>query len=331
MLPALLQILWNVWPLTLLVALIAALRPKGSAAQRFSRALTFVLLAWLAWTALYLFLVFLDSSIQPWLPQTWFWLSGLLLVGLAGLRFAWQRWQARRRLLAARDLAGLHALSPAAFEQLTAEVYRAQGCRVQVVGASGDHGLDLVMRSPHGEKWVAQCKRYAGRVGEPAVRDFYGAMLDAAAVQGFFITSGEFTAQAREWIKDKPIQLYDGPEFVRLLKSAQSARGWRRIFPASHAPSSPENPAQPPHRPSPQAASGNHDAGATDFSRSPAPPVLPAMPVLETPPEPAGQPLAAPAACPKCGAPMVLRTLRPGHHYWGCSRYPQCRAALQAE
>ena len=33
-----------------------------------------------------------------------------------------------------------------------------------------------------------------------------------------------------------------------------------------------------------------------------------------------------PPACPKCGAPMVLRTRRSdGGTFWGCSRYPSCR------
>jgi hypothetical protein len=33
--------------------------------------------------------------------------------------------------------------------------------------------------------------------------------------------------------------------------------------------------------------------------------------------------------CPKCGAPMVLRTARKGsnngNHFWGCSKFPLCR------
>jgi len=36
--------------------------------------------------------------------------------------------------------------------------------------------------------------------------------------------------------------------------------------------------------------------------------------------------------CPKCGAPMVLRTARIGanarNQFYGCSRYPDCNGAL---
>ncbi len=38
-------------------------------------------------------------------------------------------------------------------------------------------------------------------------------------------------------------------------------------------------------------------------------------------------------ACPQCGSKMVLREAKRGTHvgqsFWGCSRYPACRAILQ--
>jgi hypothetical protein len=40
-----------------------------------------------------------------------------------------------------------------------------------------------------------------------------------------------------------------------------------------------------------------------------------------------------PPACPKCGAPMVIRTSRhgsqPGEKFWGCSNYPNCRSIIK--
>jgi len=39
-------------------------------------------------------------------------------------------------------------------------------------------------------------------------------------------------------------------------------------------------------------------------------------------------------ACPKCGSPMILRTVkrgqRAGRRFWGCSRYPACRGMRRA-
>lgn len=37
--------------------------------------------------------------------------------------------------------------------------------------------------------------------------------------------------------------------------------------------------------------------------------------------------------CPKCGAPMLLRTIKKGTHqgeqFWGCTNYPKCNGTLQ--
>jgi len=49
------------------------------------------------------------------------------------------------------------------------------------------------------------------------------------------------------------------------------------------------------------------------------------------PPQPAPADDSSPA-CPKCDSPMVLRTARrsqkKGERFWGCPRYPKCRATL---
>ncbi len=45
-------------------------------------------------------------------------------------------------------------------------------------------------------------------------------------------------------------------------------------------------------------------------------------------------PQAQPPSCPKCQAPMVMRTARTGTNagsqFWGCTRYPACRGTRQA-
>lgn len=57
-----------------------------------------------------------------------------------------------------------------------------------------------------------------------------------------------------------------------------------------------------------------------DVPREPCTPALPASGSM-------------PPACPKCGAPMVLRTARSGAHaggtFWGCRNFPQCRGMVK--
>ncbi|MCS7001173.1 MAG: restriction endonuclease, partial [Candidatus Kapabacteria bacterium] len=113
-------------------------------------------------------------------------------------------------------------LSPTEFENMVVELYSAMGHKAYRTGATGDHGIDIVVRASNGEKWVVQCKRWRGYVGEPVVRDFYGAMHHEKADKGAIITTGVFTPQARAWAKGKPITLLDGKEFFEYLKKARA-------------------------------------------------------------------------------------------------------------
>ncbi len=54
------------------------------------------------------------------------------------------------------------------------------------------------------------------------------------------------------------------------------------------------------------------------------------------PPEPeADQPTGATPVCPKCGIPMILRTVAQGEHqgkqFYGCANYPRCREVKPAK
>ncbi|MEM8860517.1 MAG: sugar-binding protein, partial [Chloroflexota bacterium] len=73
-----------------------------------------------------------------------------------------------------------------------------------------------------GKKVVVQCKRYAGNVGQPVVRDLYGAMFHVAATEAHVCTTGRLSRQAEQWAAGKPIELIDGNDMVAW------ASKWRR-------------------------------------------------------------------------------------------------------
>ena len=60
-----------------------------------------------------------------------------------------------------------------------------------------------------------------------------------------------------------------------------------------------------------------------------------AVPATQVPPRPAAEPVPrapedlSPPLCPKCGIPMVIRTVRDGPHkgkrFYGCQNFPKCR------
>ena len=105
-------------------------------------------------------------------------------------------------------------LSPGGFEEFVADLFRRRGYAVQVVGQEGDHGVDLVVTSPNNERELVQCKRWRRKwIGEPIVRDFYGALMhDGAAARGYIVTTSFFSNAARAWAKGKPLTLIDGKE-----------------------------------------------------------------------------------------------------------------------
>jgi len=118
----------------------------------------------------------------------------------------------------------LRTMPPDAFERLTQRLLRESGfVRVEVTGKSGDGGIDgsgVLRMNLISFQVLFQCKRYAGSVSSPTVRDFRGAM-QGRADKGLIITTGSFTADARkEATRDgaPAIDLIDGEALCQLLK-----------------------------------------------------------------------------------------------------------------
>ena len=215
--------------------------------------------------------------------------TGVVLWSIKAGKGLWER----RSLRMQGDRAGipndLLSLSARQFEEMVVEFYRVAGHKAKRTGATGDHGVDVVVQAGDGEKWVVQCKRWRGSVGEPIVRDFYGVIQHEKADEGIIITTGRFTRPAREWAKGKPIVLYDGNQFLKLWKQARTSEQAKRASPIPSAPATVSQPAK---------VSENNDS--------------PSAPL-----------------CPKCQVAMVIRTAGRGPHkgrqFYGCPNYPECR------
>jgi restriction system protein len=101
-------------------------------------------------------------------------------------------------------------------------LYHRAGHKAKRTGRTGDHGVDIVIDAKNGEKWVVQCKRWRGSVGEPVVRDFYGVVQHEKADKGIIFTTGHFSAPAQQWVKGKPISLYDGNKLVEIWSCSKA-------------------------------------------------------------------------------------------------------------
>ena len=118
----------------------------------------------------------------------------------------------------ARAISDLLALSPNEFETITAAAFEARGWRVEIIGREGraDGGLDLLLFRK-GRRFVVQCKRYAGKVGAPVVREVIGVMMHHRAQGAFVVGLSGFTRAAQEWAKGKPLRLIDGQQLLKVL------------------------------------------------------------------------------------------------------------------
>jgi restriction system protein len=222
---AIFSITYIFWPLILVLGVRKLFQKKLAIKDRFRLAIQNIFIGWVLMACILIFLRWQERQpillISRQLNTLLFAVIGILT---GGITLVWRvkRWRAQRiRLSDARTLEDLMALSPKEFEKLIATLFKAYGHQAQVLGGSADHGVDILVLSNENEKWVVQCKRYNGSVGEPVVRDLFGTMGHEGAQKAYLITSGSFTSQAKAWAEGKPILLYDGEALVKLIQRTQ--------------------------------------------------------------------------------------------------------------
>jgi hypothetical protein len=125
---------------------------------------------------------------------------------------------------------GTAELSGVEFEELVSTLVRRMQFRAEMTKTSGDGGIDIVAildKPIVGGKYLFQCKRYApdSLVGAAAVRDFYGAVMADKAVKGIFITTSDFTVQAREFAERVGLELINLPRLKNLLAQFEMTNG----------------------------------------------------------------------------------------------------------
>lgn len=239
-----LSVVFSLWPLLLLAPLQRLSGTRRSRALSLGSILLWMLGMWAFLAVIRVLLVLSTLPIlalfvrEPLNTAIFVAVGGVLIVLKLGRDF-WLRRDIRKKVDEASSVDDLRNLSPTDFENMVVELYTALGHKARRTGATGDHGIDVLVHANNGEKWIVQCKRWRGTVGEPIVRDFHGAMQHEKADKGAIITTGKFTAQARDWARGKPITLLEGDEFLKNLHRArQSVQGQHvdKAFPPVGAP-----------------------------------------------------------------------------------------------
>lgn len=116
----------------------------------------------------------------------------------------------------------INELSGIEFERVCQQLVEKMGFETETTKASGDGGIDLIAYNHQpllSGKYIIQCKRYSGSVGEPIIRDLYGVITSERANKGILMTTGHFTKSAIAFADGKPIELIDGEKLNELLNS----------------------------------------------------------------------------------------------------------------
>lgn len=107
----------------------------------------------------------------------------------------------------------INSLTGVEFERVCKVLLESMGFSVETTKTTGDGGIDLIAYNTQpllSGKYIIQCKRYTGSVGEPIIRDLYGVVTAERANKGILMTTGHFTKSAVAFATGKPIELIDG-------------------------------------------------------------------------------------------------------------------------
>lgn len=138
-----------------------------------------------------------------------------------------QAYEGIRGELAAELPVRVKKSTPRFFEELVVELLlkmgygrnRAEAGRA--IGASGDEGIDGVISEDRLglDTIYIQAKRWEGTVGRPEIQKFVGALHGKRARKGVFLTTGVFSAEARDYVAtiDPRVVLIGGRELVEYM------------------------------------------------------------------------------------------------------------------
>ncbi len=136
----------------------------------------------------------------------------------------------RYRTMEAAELAHLfqsvRLMSGSQFEAFMANLFRAMGYKANVLGGSGDQGVDVLVEA-NGQRIAVQCKNYAKPVGNKPVQEVYAGASHHRCSQAWVVAPVGYTRGAVELARSTGVKLYDADSiraWIRQVDAAAKAR-----------------------------------------------------------------------------------------------------------
>ncbi len=161
----------------------------------------------------------------------------LLFLGGIAAYFVYQHGESDRQRQAARaatesrarqfrTVQQLYSMTPGEFEQYVADLFSLGGHQAQVVGRSGDQGVDVLLEV-EGRKIAIQTKLYSGTVGNDAVSQVYAGKALYGADEAWVIATSHFSASAKQLAQATGVRLIDGNELGGLIEKLRTTPEWK--------------------------------------------------------------------------------------------------------
>ena len=103
------------------------------------------------------------------------------------------------------------------FEVEVGKLFKKLGYKVELTGASGDKGVDIVLKKD-AKTTIVQCKAHKKPVGPAVVRELYGTMMASGVDSAILVSSGGFTRGVRHFVPGKQIQLISSADLVTMAE-----------------------------------------------------------------------------------------------------------------
>lgn len=116
----------------------------------------------------------------------------------------------------------LHELEWKRFEQLVEGYFARTGWRTRQARIGADGGVDIHLFNPTEDRAMAivQCKAWASyKVGVKPVRELFGVMAADGVPEGYFVTTTDYTGEARDFAAGKRLTLIHGRDLLRRIES----------------------------------------------------------------------------------------------------------------
>ena len=106
------------------------------------------------------------------------------------------------------------------FEAVCEALFAQSGFQIRSQSHGANGGLDLWLHSAHASGAVAmvQCKHWhINPVGQPEMQAFFNAMCQHQIKRGTYVTTSNYTSEAKQFAKANGINTMDGPALLALI------------------------------------------------------------------------------------------------------------------